>query len=95
MYSIKCKRGASDALMSDIIDLLSDAFYNIGLEIPPSFYEAKKIISKMGLNYIKIDAVCCFGVTTHCWINANDVAGIATRWRVNGGGNRKDGPLRV
>ena len=55
LYSIKCKRGASDATMSDVIELLSDAFYNIGAELPSSFYEAKKTVTKMGLDYIKID----------------------------------------
>ena len=42
--------------MSDVIELLSDAFYNIGAELPSSFYEAKKTVRKMGLDYIKIDA---------------------------------------
>ena len=55
LYSIKCKRGASDATMSDVIELLSDAFYNIGDELPSSFYEAKKTITKMGVGYIKIN----------------------------------------
>ena len=59
LYSIKCKRGASDACMSDVLDLLADAFYNVEAQIPPSFYEAKKQVAKMGLSYIKID-VCRF-----------------------------------
>ena len=55
MYNGKCKFGGSEALFSYIFELLADAFdYS---EVPPSFYEAKKIISKMGLKYIKID-VC-------------------------------------
>ena len=41
--------------MSDVIELLSDAFNNIGAELPSSFYEAKKTVTKMGLEYIKID----------------------------------------
>ena len=56
LYSIKCKRGAFDACMSNVIDLLANAFYNVEAQIPPSFYEAKKQVTKMGLNYIKIDA---------------------------------------
>ena len=44
------------ATMSDVIELLSDAFYNIGAELPSSFYEAEKTVRKMGLDYIKIDA---------------------------------------
>ena len=58
LYSIKCKRGASDATMSDVIELLSDAFYNIGAELPSSFYEAKKTVTKMGLeesSYCHVD----------------------------------------
>ena len=45
LYSIKCKHGASDATMSDVIELLSDAFYNIGAELPSSFYDAKKTVT--------------------------------------------------
>ena len=35
-------------------DLLKDVFNHV--KIPKSFYETKKIINKLGLNYIKIDA---------------------------------------
>jgi len=41
--------------MSMIIDLLHDAFKHA--KILSSFYEMKKIINKLGLNYEKID-VC-------------------------------------
>jgi hypothetical protein len=41
--------------MTMILDLLRDAFEQA--KLPPSFYEAKKIINKLGLNYTKID-VC-------------------------------------
>jgi len=40
--------------MSMILELLADAFENA--KIPHSFYEAKKIINKLGLHYTKIDA---------------------------------------
>ena len=56
LYSIKCKRGTSYACMSDVLDLLADAFYNVEVQIPPSFYEAKKQVTKMGLSYPKSDA---------------------------------------
>ncbi|XP_070020461.1 uncharacterized protein [Nicotiana sylvestris] len=40
--------------MTMILDLLRDAFEDA--KLPPSFYEAKKTISKLGLDYIKIPA---------------------------------------
>ncbi|KAI9096349.1 hypothetical protein K1719_026068 [Acacia pycnantha] len=38
----------------DVLELLRDAFPDA--DIPSSFYEAKKIINRLGLNYEKIDA---------------------------------------
>ncbi|KAI9071962.1 hypothetical protein K1719_046073 [Acacia pycnantha] len=38
----------------DVLELLRDAFPDA--DIPSSFYEAKKIINRLGLNYQKIDA---------------------------------------
>ncbi|XP_052732434.1 uncharacterized protein LOC128196236 [Vigna angularis] len=40
--------------MSMILELLAEAFEHA--KIPNSFYEAKKVISKLGLHYTKIDA---------------------------------------
>ncbi|XP_019447338.1 PREDICTED: uncharacterized protein LOC109350568 [Lupinus angustifolius] len=40
--------------MTLILDLLRDAFEEV--KLPPSVYESKKIINKLGLNYTKIDA---------------------------------------
>ena len=37
-----------------LLELLHDAFPD--LDIPITFYEAKKIINRLGLNYEKIDA---------------------------------------
>ena len=54
LYSAKCKRGGPNVLMSDWLKSMSNAFKFA--EIPPSFYELKKIITKMGLKYQKIDA---------------------------------------
>ncbi|XP_027940215.1 uncharacterized protein LOC114194288 [Vigna unguiculata] len=44
----------TDRAMSMILELLADAFDYA--KIPSSFYEAKKIINKLGLHYTKIDA---------------------------------------
>ncbi|XP_068504079.1 uncharacterized protein [Phaseolus vulgaris] len=44
----------TDKAMSMILELLEDAFDYA--KIPCSFYEAKKIIKKLGLHYTKIDA---------------------------------------
>ena len=57
MYDIKCKRGGSDAIMSDMLGLMQRAFYNTDAQLTRSFYEAKKTVTKMGLTYTKID-VC-------------------------------------
>ncbi|XP_060182958.1 uncharacterized protein LOC132612901 [Lycium barbarum] len=55
LYHIKCLSGLSDKGMTMILDLLKDAFKFA--KIPNSFYEAKKTIKKLCLDYIKID-VC-------------------------------------
>lgn len=54
LYHIKCLCRMSDKAMTMILELLKDAFEFA--KIPSSFYEAKKIINKLGLNYIKIPA---------------------------------------
>jgi len=53
-YHIKCLCRMTDKEMSMILELLADAFDYA--KIPCSFYEAKKIINKLGLHYTKIDA---------------------------------------
>jgi hypothetical protein len=55
LYHIKVLCKLSDKSMTMILDLLRDAFEQA--KLPHSFYEAKKIINKLGLNYTKID-VC-------------------------------------
>ena len=86
--------------MSDVIELLSDAFYNIGAELPSSFYEAKKTISKMGLGYIKIDA-CLYDCMLFWGADAalDKCRRCGTdryKWRVRGIIRRRnDGPLRA
>ncbi|XP_057426339.1 uncharacterized protein LOC130719747 [Lotus japonicus] len=54
LYHIKCLSGVTDKAMSLILDLLKDAFEFA--KLPDSFYEAKKVIHKLGLHYTKIDA---------------------------------------
>lgn len=54
LYHIKCLCGISDKALAMILELLHDAFDQAN--IPPSGYEAKKIITKLGLRYTKIHA---------------------------------------
>ncbi|XP_075084789.1 uncharacterized protein LOC142168035 [Nicotiana tabacum] len=54
LYHIKVYCGLSDKAMTMILDLLRDAFEDA--KLPLSFYEAKKTISKLGLDYTKIPA---------------------------------------
>ena len=54
LYHIKCLTGISDKGFTMILDLLRDAFQNA--KLPNSFYEAKKMITKLSLDYTKIDA---------------------------------------
>jgi len=54
LYHIKCMSIMSDKAMTMILDLLKDAFEHD--KFPNSFYKAKNVISKLGLNYVKIPA---------------------------------------
>lgn len=65
LYHIKVLCGLSDKAMTMILDLLNDAFEKA--KFPPSIYEAKKIINKLGLNYKKIDAC-----PKHCMLYLGD-----------------------
>ncbi|KAM3303373.1 hypothetical protein P3S67_014403 [Capsicum chacoense] len=53
LYHIKCLSGLSDQGMTVLLDLLRDAFKFA--KIPISFYEARKTINKLCLDYIIID----------------------------------------
>ena len=53
MYHIKCLYGISAEAMNMFFELLSEAFEFA--KISKSFYEAKKVIKKLGLTYTKID----------------------------------------
>ncbi|XP_057746393.1 uncharacterized protein LOC130965647 [Arachis stenosperma] len=54
LYHIKCMCRVSDKAMSMILDLLRDAFEQA--KLPSTFYEAKKTIRKLGIEYKKVDA---------------------------------------
>ncbi|KAI9116872.1 hypothetical protein K1719_012238 [Acacia pycnantha] len=54
LYYIKCLCGITDKAMSILLELLRDAFPDE--DISTTFYEAKKVINRLGLNYEKIDA---------------------------------------
>ncbi|KAH0642243.1 hypothetical protein KY290_033841 [Solanum tuberosum] len=54
LYHIKVYCRMTDKAMTMILDLLRDAFEDA--KLPPSFYEAKKTIKKLGLDYTKIPA---------------------------------------
>ncbi|XP_055812627.1 uncharacterized protein LOC129882385 isoform X1 [Solanum dulcamara] len=54
LYHIKCLCRMTDKAISMILELLKYAFEDA--KIPASFYEAKKTINKLGLNYTKIHA---------------------------------------
>ncbi|XP_061343726.1 uncharacterized protein LOC133289743 [Gastrolobium bilobum] len=54
LYHIKRLCGMTDKAMTMVLELLQDAFDYA--KIPKSFYEAKKTITKLGLDYQKIDA---------------------------------------
>ncbi|XP_020979758.1 uncharacterized protein LOC110272179 [Arachis ipaensis] len=54
LYHIKCLYRISDKAMTEILKLIKDAFGNA--KISNTFYEAKKTINKLGLNYTKIPA---------------------------------------
>ncbi|KAI9076769.1 hypothetical protein K1719_041284 [Acacia pycnantha] len=63
LYHIKCLCGMTDKSMNMILELLCDAFEHA--KIPSSFYEAKKTITKLGLDYRRYmlvqTIVCCIG----------------------------------
>ncbi|CAN4091578.1 unnamed protein product [Withania somnifera] len=54
LYHIKCLCRMTDKAMCMILELLKDAFEDA--KIPVFFYEAKKTINKLGLNYTGIHA---------------------------------------
>jgi len=54
LYHIKCMCRMSDKAMTMILDLLKDAFEHA--KFPKSLNEAKNVITKLGLNYVKIPA---------------------------------------
>ena len=70
LYHIKCICGMTDKAMTMILELFNDAFPHI--KTPSSFYESKKTITKLGLNYKKIHA--CPNNCMLYWGNEEDEA---------------------
>ncbi|KAJ4718934.1 Transposon protein, putative, CACTA, En/Spm sub-class [Melia azedarach] len=55
LYNLKGKYGWSDTSFGELLKLLADMLPNDN-EIPTSMYEAKKTLSSLGLEYVKIHA---------------------------------------
>ncbi|KAK7306021.1 hypothetical protein VNO77_43935 [Canavalia gladiata] len=94
LYHIKCLCGVTEKAMMLILELLKDAFEYA--KIPTSFYEAKKVIHKLGLNYTKID-VC----TNNCMLYWGEDERLdickhceKSRWKTKGKGKKKV-PVKV
>ncbi|KAK7281307.1 hypothetical protein RIF29_09160 [Crotalaria pallida] len=88
LYHIKCLCRMTDKSMTMILALLKDAFEFS--KIPASFYEAKKIIDKLGLGCIKIPA--CPNDCMLYWGEDEDLEECkrckTSKWK---GGKKKDG----
>ena len=55
LLNIKCLFGLSGKAIDVLLSLLAKAFPQ-GNKVPISYYEAKKFIHELGLDYVKIDA---------------------------------------
>ena len=55
LLNIKCLFGLSGKAIDTLLSLLAKAFPQ-GNKVPISYYEAKKFIHELGLDYVKIDA---------------------------------------
>ena len=80
----------SDKVMTMVLKLLKDAFENA--KLPISFYEAKKTITKLGLNYTKIHA--CPNDCMLYWGEGNDNLDMcktckSSRWKDNNKKNKQ------
>jgi hypothetical protein len=54
MYNLKCVRGISNKIFSDILELISQLLPPCDETLPINTHEAKKFINDMGLGYEKI-----------------------------------------
>ena len=96
LYHIKCLCGISDKGMSMILELLLDAFPEAS--IPSSFYDAKKIITKLGLKYEKTHSC-----PNDCMLYRGEYADReickrcnTSRYKLNGKGkNKKKKPAKI
>lgn len=70
LFHIKCLGGWTNKSFTMLLDLLKEAFPE-GETLPNSFYQAKKLIGKLGLGYEKID-IC----PNKCMIYWKESAGL-------------------
>ena len=95
LYHIKCLCGISDKAMNMMIEFLKDAFEQA--KIPSSFYEAKKTINKLGLNYTKIHV--CPNDCVLYWGNDENKETCkkchTSRWNPKGTRNAENGATSV
>ncbi|XP_052117337.1 uncharacterized protein LOC107489344 isoform X2 [Arachis duranensis] len=97
LFHIKCLGGWSNKSFSMLLELLNDSFPK-GVQLPASYYEARKIIRDLGLDYEKIDACindCMLFWKDHDKKETCDHCG-ASRWKFEEkDGKRKKIPIKV
>ncbi|XP_050211919.1 uncharacterized protein LOC126662074 [Mercurialis annua] len=91
LYHLKCLHRWTEKSFTMLLELLLDAFPG-GVSLPKSFYQAKKIIQALGLDYKKIHAC-----PNHCMLYWGEtenqelcrICG-SSRWAVSRGSNQND-----
>ncbi|XP_074377722.1 uncharacterized protein LOC141719247 [Apium graveolens] len=80
LYQLKCIHGFSEAIFSDLLDLIKEAFPNVN--VPSSFNSSKVMIKDLGLDYQKIHA--CSNDCMLFWAENEglDVAPSKPGWKV-------------
>ena len=86
LFHIKCFGGWSNKSFTMLLQLLNDAFPQ-GVDLPNSYYEARKIIRGLGLDYIKINA--CINDCMLFWneYSKEEICLVckSSRWKYEGG----------
>ncbi|XP_020094140.1 uncharacterized protein LOC109714114 [Ananas comosus] len=96
LFHIKCLSHMTNKGFSMILDLLSKAFPE-GNVLPKSYYEAKRIIQDLGLDYKKIDACkndCMLYWKENSSAKQCNICGLS-RWKVCGNGKSKNVPHKI
>ena len=91
LLHIKCVSWWSNKSFSMLMELLKDAFLMCD-RLPNSNYEAKKIVSDLGLHYEKIDACnkdCALYYKKYLEATQSPVCKLS-RWQLKKGGKRKN-----